>query len=219
MKLYISDPHFFHEKLNTQLDNRGFVTVREMNAFMIEQWNKKVQGGDQVIVLGDLFKSRDADEVNYVLNRLNGKICLIEGNHDGEWLKREGVNLNRFEWIRPYAELKDGDFHVILSHYPTFCYNHQFLKRTNGEPRTYMLYGHVHNSHDEILVNQFQNLTRKTILKGATQDREIPCQMINCFCMFSNYQPLSLKEWIKVDEERRKTILIPEDQILKDELF
>ncbi len=219
MKLYISDLHFFHEKLNFQMDNRGFSTVREMNETMISQWNKKVKGGDQVIVLGDLFKSRDPEEVNWVLNRLNGKICLIEGNHDGEWLKKDGVNLARFEWIRPYAELKDGDSHVILSHYPTFCYNHQFLRKNDGTARTYMLYGHVHNSHDEILVNQFQELTRKTILKGKSQNREIPCQMINCFCMFSNYQPLSLKEWIKVDEERRKSIQIPADQILQDELL
>ncbi len=28
--------------------------------------------------------------------------------------------------------------------------------------------------------------------------------MINCFCMFSDYIPLTLDEWIQVDRERRE---------------
>ena len=31
----------------------------------------------------------------------------------------------------------------------------------------------------------------------------IPCSMINCFCMFSDYKPLTLSEWIDVDRKRR----------------
>lgn len=209
--------HFFHENV-MKLDNRDFPDVRAMNQFMIEQWNKKVKGGDQVIVLGDMFWSKEPDEVNAVLNRLNGKICLIEGNHDNRWLKKEGVNLNRFEWVKPYAEFSDGESTVIASHYPVFCYNHQYLKNEDGSPRTFMLYGHVHNTHDEVLVNQFQELTCKTILKGSKEDRTIPCNMINCFCKFSNYMPLSLKEWIKVDKERRSTLLPPENQVITDEM-
>ena len=70
-----------------------------------------------------------------------------------------------------------------------------------------MLYGHVHNSPDEKLVNEFQEITRRTVVtnaKGVTGP--IPCQMINCFCMFSDYKPLSLEEWIKVDAERRSRL-------------
>ena len=32
---------------------------------------------------------------------------------------------------------------------------------------------------------------------------QIPCQMVNCFCMFSDYVPLTLDEWIQVDRKRR----------------
>ena len=35
----------------------------------------------------------------------------------------------------------------------------------------------------------------------------IPCNMINCFCMFSNYEPLSLDEWIEVDRNRREKLI------------
>jgi len=132
----------------------------------------------------------------------------------GDNLKKEGVNLNRFEWIKPYAEITDGNKTVIASHYPTFCYNHQYQLTSDKNPRTYMLYGHVHNTHDEVLVNQFQELTRKSIVKTADGERKIPCNMINCFCKFSDYTPLSLKEWIELDAKRRAELKIPENQIL-----
>ncbi len=205
MKLYISDQHFYSETLLTKLDNRNFPDVKAMNKYMIDQWNSKVHGGDVVIVLGDIFATKNPEDVNFVLNRLAGKICLIEGNHDCIWLKKEGVNLNRFEWIKPYAEFDDHGYTVIASHYPTFCYNHQHLRRSDGSDKTFMLYGHVHNSADELLVNQFQNITRQTVVTNAQNiTGPIPCHMINCFCMFSDYKPLSLEEWIMVDDERRK---------------
>ena len=34
-------------------------------------------------------------------------------------------------------------------------------------------------------------------------ERHIPCNMINCFCMYSDYTPLTLDEWIACDERRR----------------
>lgn len=207
MKLYISDLHFYGEKLISQLDCRKFPDVGTMNKYMVNQWNSKVKGGDQVIVLGDIFDTKNADEVNWILNRLAGKICLIEGNHDAVWLKKEGVNLNRFEWIKPYGEFDDHGYTVIASHYPTFCYNHQHVRKPDGSHRTYMLYGHVHNSYDELLVNQFQKITRETVVTNAQGiTGSIPCHMINCFCMFSDYTPMTLKEWIKIDEQRRLSL-------------
>ena len=92
MKLYIADLHFYQDKSELDLDKRGFTDILTMNKYMIEQWNKKVHGGDYIIVLGDLFDTKHPDEVNPILNRLHGKICLIEGNHDVRWLKKEGVN-------------------------------------------------------------------------------------------------------------------------------
>lgn len=205
MKLYISDLHFYGESLNSVYDNRGFENVQTMNKYMLEQWNSTVKSGDIVIVLGDLFSTKKAEEANWILNRLAGKICLIEGNHDCEWLKKEGVNLNRFDWIKNYAEFDDHGYSIVACHYPIVAYNHQHVRKPDGTHRTYMLYGHVHKGPDEILVNQFQNITRQTVVtnaQGLTDN--IPCHMINTFCMFSDYKPLSLEDWIKLDESRRK---------------
>lgn len=207
MKLYIADPHFYHDEMINDKDNRGFPTVHAMNEYMIARWNEKVQGGDQIIILGDLFWSKEPKEINKILHRLKGKICLIEGNHDCRWLKKEGVELDRFEWIKPYAEFKDGENMVIVSHYPIPCYNHQYQLNDDGTPRTYMLYGHVHDSHDERLVNKFQKLTREMVIPDRDGGvRKIPCNMINCFCKFSDYMPLSLQEWIAVDGKRRELL-------------
>jgi uncharacterized protein (DUF4213/DUF364 family) len=73
-----------------------------------------------------------------------------------------------------------------------------------------MLYGHVHNTYDEFVINEFQRQIRKykRSIYGVTEEVEIPCQMINCFCMFSDYVPLTLDEWIELDKKRREELSI-----------
>lgn len=198
MKRYISDLHFGGEELLTKFDNRKFSSVVEMNKHMVKQWNDTVKKGDMIIVLGDMFSTKDVKLINKILGQLSGKICLIEGNHDREWLKLEGVNLNRFEWIKPYADIVDKEYYVACSHYPMPIYNHQHLKK-NGEYVGYMVYGHVHNSEEAEIVNNIG----KYIRNQQTTDKNgftnfVPCNMINCFCMNSDYKPLTIKEWIKI---------------------
>ncbi len=202
MRYYIADLHFFHDNMNTKMDNRGFASVEEMNEHMIEKWNRKVRKNDEVVILGD-FSWGNAEETNAILERLNGKLYLIAGNHD-RFLKQQGLNLNRFKWIKPYEELSDNKRKVVLCHYPIVCYNGQYKVDSEGNPKTYMLYGHVHNTHDEKLVDVFQQITRTMEVQNARGEKQrIPCNMINCFCMFSDYEPLTLDEWIEVDKKRR----------------
>lgn len=205
MRYYIADCHFFHGSLNYQMDCRGFADAEEMNNHMIEQWNKKVRWNDEVVILGD-FSLGKADETNRVLEELNGFLYLIEGNHD-PFGRKKGYNAARFKWIRPYAELNDNHRKVVLCHYPILCYNGQYLRGSSGAPKTYMLYGHVHNTWDEELMQQAKSLAEKQVRhnKEGTQ-YNLPCQMINCFCMYSDYMPLSLDEWIELDAKRRKRL-------------
>lgn len=204
MRYYISDLHFYHANMNTQMDQRGFASFEEMNEYMIEQWNQKVRKNDEVVILGD-FSIAKGEKTNELLHRLKGKKYLIVGNHD-RFLNDKTFDRNLFKWIEPYMELNDNKRKVILSHYPVFCYNGQYRLNDQGEPKVYMLYGHVHNTFDELLINHFQNITReqKRMVYHANEERPIPCNMINCFCMFSDYTPLTLDEWIEVDAKRRK---------------
>lgn len=184
------------------MDRRGFASVEEMNEYMIEKWNKKVRKNDDVVIIGDLSWG-NVQETNALLQRLKGKLYLVCGNHD-RFVDNKEMNPDRFKWIKHYAELSDNRRKVVLCHYPIMCYNGQYRVDEKGEPKTYMLYGHVHDTQDERLIEQFQEITRKTMVTDAQgNERSIPCNMINCFCKFSDYEPLTLDEWIVCDKRRR----------------
>lgn len=201
MRYYISDLHFFHEDLNHQMDCRGFCDQQEMNEYMIRQWNSRVRKNDEVVVLGDLSMEK-WEKTKKILDRLKGKIYLIQGNHD-RFLKDKEFEDSRFQWIKPYAEMHDNGRKVVLCHYPVFCYNGQNRLSKHGNPKTYMLYGHVHDTTDQKLVEEFQKITRQTPRNEGT----IPCNMLNCFCMYSDYVPWGLDEWIRYHEEKNKLVI------------
>lgn len=207
MRYYISDLHFGHAKLNTEMDHRGFASAEEMNQYMINQWNSRVRHGDEVVILGDFCMSKKAGEAEEILRQLKGRKYMIIGNHD-YYLNDQDFDRSLFKWIESYKELNDNRRKIILSHYPIFCYNGQYRRNGEGIPKTYMLYGHVHNTFDEILINEFIQRTRecRREVRGSDEQQNIPCQMINCFCMFSDYVPLTLDEWILLDAKRRSEL-------------
>lgn len=206
MRYYIADCHFFHENLLKSMDHRDFASVDEMNEYMIRQWNRRIQRRDEVVVLGDLSFG-NGEQTNGILRKLNGRIYLIEGNHDCRYLEDKSFDASRFEWIKPYEEINDNKRKIILMHYPVFCYNGQY-KTKDGFPTTYMLHGHIHNTVDQKLVDSFVSQTQKTKCNGeySEQGATIPCQMINCFCMYSDYMPLTLEEWIELDRKRKRYV-------------
>lgn len=194
MRYYIADLHFFHAAMNDRMDHRGFQNVEEMNEYMISRWNSKVKNDDFVII-GNL-SGENAEETNVLLRRLNGRLYLIQGKHD-RFLTNKDMDVNRFKWIKPYEELSDNKRKVVLCHYPIMCYNGQYRLDENGNPRTYTLYGHVHDTQDQRLLEQFQKITRNIVTRNAQgEEQHIPCNMINCFCKYSDYEPLTLDEWI-----------------------
>ena len=201
MRYYIADPHFFHGALNTKMDRRGFESVEAMNEHMLQQWNRKVRKNDEVVILGDLSWGK-AEETNELLEQLNGRLYLIQGNHD-RFLKNKDYNAGRFVWIKPYEELQDNKRKVILCHYPIMCYNGQYRVDEKGNPKVYMLYGHMHDTQDQRLLERFQAITRETAsVSPDGKARQIPCNMINCFCMYSDYVPLTLDERIACERRR-----------------
>ena len=206
MRYYIADCHFYHRNLLTEMDNRDFESVKQMNEVMIEKWNKKVHARDEVVILGDLSLGNEK-ETNEILCRLKGRLYLIRGNHDERYLRDKDFDISRFEWVKDYAEIHDNKRKIVLMHYPVFCYNGQFRRGADGTPMTYMLHGHIHKTEDQVLVDRFCTETRATMRKSAHQEtaQPVPCQMINCFCMYSDYTPLTLEEWVECDQRRRGT--------------
>lgn len=83
LNTYITaDHHFFHHNI-IEYTGRPFKSVGEMNETMIKRWNEVVGSGDVVFHLGDMgFKSGEENKYNRTIERLNGQIIWIKGNHD-----------------------------------------------------------------------------------------------------------------------------------------
>ena len=93
---FTADHHFGHANI-IKFTERPFTSLEEMNEELIKRWNEKVSTKDEVYHLGDLSLG-NADFTKEVLDRLNGKIYLIKGNHDKSTLSYP----KRFEWIKDY---------------------------------------------------------------------------------------------------------------------
>ncbi|MGL6185685.1 MAG: metallophosphoesterase family protein [Clostridium chrysemydis] len=126
----ISDLHFGHANI-IKMCKRPFKDIDDMDNKLIDNWNKVVGKNDIVYVLGDFsFKGRNLD---YYLDKLNGKIILIKGNHD------KYFRHNKIISIHDYLEIQVDNVLYVLSHYPMTAWNHAFKDSIH-------LYGHVHNT-------------------------------------------------------------------------
>ncbi len=132
---FTSDTHFSHANI-IGFCCRPFKNVNEMNETLIANWNRVVGVDDIVFHLGDFCLGGSAEWTN-VLNRLNGKIYLIVGNHDIKNL-RQGY-YDRFEGILMQMHIEIGKQKIYLNHCPFLCYGGAYKD-------TWQLFGHVHTS-------------------------------------------------------------------------
>ncbi len=134
---FTSDTHFFHDKIigNCQ---RPFDSIEEMNETLINRWNYVVHRNDVVFHLGD-FCFGNSEKWNYILDRLNGKIYLILGNHDAGHMS-EDIS-PRFEGVAFQMRLNVNGQKVYLNHFP-------FLSYSGDVHGTWQLFGHIHSRLD-----------------------------------------------------------------------
>ena len=77
-----SDSHFRHTKL---VESRGFKTIEEHDAKLIENWNNAVRPQDVVLFLGDFILGAGDKGKEVCLDlfeKLNGTITFAWGNHN-----------------------------------------------------------------------------------------------------------------------------------------
>ncbi len=134
---FTSDTHFGHENI-IKYCKRPFENAVEMDDTLIKNWNSVVGPNDTVFHLGD-FAWGDPHVWNNTLNKLNGHIHLILGNHDMKNIK-EGY-MDRFASVSFQKQIYIGNVCIYLNHYPFLCYAGSYhLKR-----RVWDLFGHVHS--------------------------------------------------------------------------
>ncbi len=127
---FIADTHFGHQNI-IQYEKRPFQNVQEMDAILIENWNKKVNKDDKVYILGD-FAMGSEEYIKDIINKLKGYKVFVLGNHDKSyalaWWQSSGFN----EVINYPVIYKEW---FILSHEP--LYINKSMPYAN-------IFGHVH---------------------------------------------------------------------------
>lgn len=90
---------------------RGYATMEQMNADMIEKWNKKVGENDVVIHLGNFaWAPNDVD----IIDKLNGDIIFVPGDRD-EALFIVAEDNDSIKIAEHHIVMHDGN---VLSHWP-----------------------------------------------------------------------------------------------------
>lgn len=129
---YSSDLHLYHKSMLRY--GRDFDNVEDMNEAIITNWNNKVKKDSKVFLMGDVSfgnKNKTSD----ILDRLNGEIYIILGNHD----EISKLKHNKVVSICDYLEISCGDYFIVLSHFPFEVWN----KR---QYQSWHLHGHCHGS-------------------------------------------------------------------------
>ena len=128
-----SDNHFCHEKMYSFLRPDGekvrpFENAEEGDAFMVEQWNKRVKPKDRIYVLGDVAIARRGLRT---LEQLNGRKVLVRGNHDIFKLQ---------DYAQYFDDIRGCFYHheFMMSHIP--LHPELFEQRFKGN-----IHGHLHS--------------------------------------------------------------------------
>lgn len=110
---------------------------------MIANWNETVPEDGVVFHLGDLAGYVPREDIIGVIQRLNGTILLVKGNHDdislyrcGQFHEATGLEVLGYYWSLWLEGIK-----ILLSHYPFLCYEGEY-------EGVWQLFGHVHTGSD-----------------------------------------------------------------------
>lgn len=136
---FTSDTHFYHNNI-IKYCNRPFSSVEEMNETIINNWNAVVGENDIVFHLGD-FGFCGSKEMSTIINRLNGNIYLILGNHDRRTMKQGYVS--KFKNVSQQLYISIDGQRIYLNHFPLLCFDGSYGRRNNEY--TWNLFGHVHS--------------------------------------------------------------------------
>lgn len=170
MNYYIADMHLGHWNI-LRYDPRPFQSINEMNRVLMDNWNRKVRGDDDVYILGDFSYRSETDPVWY-LEQLKGIKHLIQGNHDGHLIRNEKA-MRHIVSVDKMLHVKDGKDHIVLCHFP--------IAQWNGFSHgSWHIYGHIHGK--EGSVSRFMQSQKRALNAG---------------CMLNGYEPVTFAELVR----------------------
>lgn len=141
---FVSDLHFLHKNI-VEYTKRGQETTQENHdSWLINLWNSQVKAGELVWHTGDFCFSRDVDEIEDILRKLNGVKHFIKGNHDDRKILTELKKRNAISWWGDYKEIKLGKQTAVLFHFPMAIWHKQHYGSIH-------LHGHCFDDKTQVL--------------------------------------------------------------------
>jgi len=136
-----SDTHFGHIK-EFLYGPRGFESSLEHDEAVIRNWNSVVGPDDDIYHLGDVMLG-DNEYGMKCLNRLNGNIHLVLGNHDTDARIELYESCPNIVEIVHAAQIKYKKNYFFLCHYPVITANYDDQKA--WAKHLINLHGHTHS--------------------------------------------------------------------------
>jgi len=141
MIFFTADTHF-DSPLLISVDQKysNFKDSKDLNETIIANWNKVVTPADTVWHLGDFGKAEDGRAKNLlaILEKLNGNVCLVAGNHDPNNIWPVRKKLGCYTDLKELSVEIDGKTqHIVLFHYAMRTWRHSFKG-------AWHLFGHSH---------------------------------------------------------------------------
>lgn len=148
-----SDTHFGHKCLSWSIpiwQTRGFSSLEEHDAVLIQRWNEVSNSNTIFFHLGDfVFGFDTVERFKLLIKRLNfNTLYIMPGNHCSGW-KQNFEEQTKTVWypgegkkvvfVPNYLEIIANGQPIVLSHYPIASFNGQ----AKG---SWMLHGHCHSN-------------------------------------------------------------------------
>lgn len=132
MIFFTADTHFGHASI-IRHGGRPFDDVETMDHALIARWNAVVSNRDEVWHLGD-FNVASARSTEWYLERLNGRIHMVWGNHDDRHARKAA---HLFASAQDVKYLKHEGERITLYHYAQRTWR-------NSHRGAWHLFGHSH---------------------------------------------------------------------------
>lgn len=184
--LFTSDLHLGHENIiaacgrNAESCGRNLSSVEEMDAFLIDKWNRKVKEEDEVYILGDLSYHSSVPVITY-LTQMRGHKHLVIGNHDFKWMKKVPDMEGYFETVSNLELIKLDRKLITLCHYPLLEWNGSRRAKCQETSISWLIHGHIHNSRN----GTFQYIKEN-----------LPCAL-NCGVDINGFEPVTFEELLE----------------------
>ena len=162
---FTSDTHLGHFNI-CKYCHRPFQSRSEMDQTLIANWNSVVPEDGIVVHCGDFMLPHENNIKEYMkyLNKLNGRVLLLRGNHDIIELLTSNEKLIS---VQDKAMIEVDSIKIYAEHYPCAAFN--------GD---YHIYGHVHTLSDGICYGMdaeaLKAMKRVTYDVGVDQNNYTP---------------------------------------------